>query len=664
MGFALFIIYELFFLFFQTGTIYGGDGGDLVTAALTGGFAHAPGYPLYSLLGYLFTKIPYSTPAWRVSFLSSLPAAATLTLVYLFIQRTTSSRFAGIISSITLGLTYVFWLYSVVPEVFVLAICFTMAIFYTLYVWSQTGSKQLFFLAVFLFSLSLTHHHIILFMVPAYAFLVFKNRKQLPKKNARSYALFGAMISIGFLPYLWLPISSYMVAAHTWGDPDTFVKFMKIVTRAYYGTFIAAQDYNQSLADRLQQIPILARFYIEDFSLPAVLTALVGMFSLYKTSRNLFFYIFIAFVCTGPLFFVYASYNHTTPYQEAVAERFLLPSYLMIALFFGFGIAYIDKALRRLLTTVRPAVTSILLIGFLLIPAYLGLHNYYKISVLKNDSTAENFAYDILSSSTKGSPAIFLLQNDNSIFNTQYVHNWKRNEYQNAIPLNPAELSNGFSRKMISKYYPNIVLPSDPKYHPVADFIRKNYDSYEIYTDLPDEYKYLEGINKGIWVPYGLIYRYYKNEDLPLPQDLVAKNMDLWEGYSNPLQGSLSKYKSLQLEHVLEFYQYGQLRSAVFALEAGLNENALEHIRMYEKLEPGDSMVIGRMTSASTYISLDRCGDAEKIIRDLDSYKATVYYELMYNFATRCEKDEKSANVWKKKLLDFERNKQQELQEL
>src|SRR3972149_8885445 len=101
MGFVVFLLYFAFFSFFQTSTVYGGDGGDFISAAITGGFAHAPGYPIYSMLGYLLTKIPYSTPAWRVSLLSTIPAALSLTLVYLFIRRTTKSQLAAIASSLT-----------------------------------------------------------------------------------------------------------------------------------------------------------------------------------------------------------------------------------------------------------------------------------------------------------------------------------------------------------------------------------------------------------------------------------------------------------------------------------------------------------------------------------------------------------------------------------
>jgi hypothetical protein len=665
MGYLIFAIYSVFFLFFQTNTLYGGDGGDFVAAALSGGFAHAPGYPLYSILGYLLTKLPFETPAWRVSLLSSIPAALTLTVLYLLIKKQTSSKFAGIIASATLGLTYVFWLYSVVPEVFILAIFFSTSIFYLLYLWSEHGNNKLLYISIFLLGLSLAHHHIIAFMFPAYAFIVLKNKKLLPKKNASTIKWVVFSFGAGLLPYIWLPISTYFVAAHTWGDPDTFVKFMKVVTRAYYGTFIAAQNYNQSLTERLNQIPILYNFYIEDFLIPTVAIAMAGAYDMYKKNKKLFAYTGLAFLFTGPLFFAYASYQHATPYEEAVAERFLLPSYVMVAIYFGYGIQFLHEVLNKIFTkNVRKEIVLLLMSALILIPLRLGMYNYYKIGVLKTDLTAEHFAEDILNTATKGKSAIFLLQNDNTVFNTQYLYQWKKDVYHNRIPLNPAELTNGFSNKIIKKHYPKMVLPSDTRLHPVADFIKKNYDSFEIYTDLPEDYKKLEGIKTGTWVPYGLIYRYYKREDLPDPKIIVQRNAELWDMYHNPLDESLGFYKNLQLEHVLEFYQFGEVRSGVFALESNDGEHALKHLDAYSKLKPSATMKLAQVSGAAAYIALRRCDKAEPIVKSIHNYETDSYYKLMIDYYNLCKKDEKLTNLWKKKFVDFEKRKEQVLQKL
>src|ERR1051325_5016409 len=72
----------LSYLFTLAPTIVGGDSGELVTAVATLGVPHPPGYPLYCLLGHLFTLlVPFGSVAYRVNLFSAVAAAATAGLM-------------------------------------------------------------------------------------------------------------------------------------------------------------------------------------------------------------------------------------------------------------------------------------------------------------------------------------------------------------------------------------------------------------------------------------------------------------------------------------------------------------------------------------------------------------------------------------------------------
>jgi hypothetical protein len=64
------------------------DSGELITVAWTGGIAHPPGYPLYTMLGSVFIHLPLGNPAWRMNILSALFAALAVGLFYLLITET------------------------------------------------------------------------------------------------------------------------------------------------------------------------------------------------------------------------------------------------------------------------------------------------------------------------------------------------------------------------------------------------------------------------------------------------------------------------------------------------------------------------------------------------------------------------------------------------
>jgi len=56
------------------------------------GIAHPTGYPLYTLLGKLFTFIPVGNVAYRVNLMSAVFGAATVALTYLLILQMVSPR--------------------------------------------------------------------------------------------------------------------------------------------------------------------------------------------------------------------------------------------------------------------------------------------------------------------------------------------------------------------------------------------------------------------------------------------------------------------------------------------------------------------------------------------------------------------------------------------
>src|SRR5262245_49257166 len=60
-----------------------GDTAEFQRVLPTLGVAHPTGYPLYTILGWLWTRLPIGTPAWRVSLFSAVAAALAVGVVYL-----------------------------------------------------------------------------------------------------------------------------------------------------------------------------------------------------------------------------------------------------------------------------------------------------------------------------------------------------------------------------------------------------------------------------------------------------------------------------------------------------------------------------------------------------------------------------------------------------
>src|SRR3990172_11904660 len=63
------------------------DGNELATVPFVLGLAHSPGYPLYTWLGWLFTRLPLGDVAHRINLMSAVLGAAAAAGLYLIAAR-------------------------------------------------------------------------------------------------------------------------------------------------------------------------------------------------------------------------------------------------------------------------------------------------------------------------------------------------------------------------------------------------------------------------------------------------------------------------------------------------------------------------------------------------------------------------------------------------
>ena len=127
-------------------TVTWGDSGELITAAYTLGVAHPSGYPTYTLLGKLFTFIPFGSIAWRVNFMSAIFAAFGILFLYLVLYKMTNSKRGSFIATLVFAFSSTFWSQAVLAEVYTLHIFFLTLNIFLLLLWKETKNiKWLYF---------------------------------------------------------------------------------------------------------------------------------------------------------------------------------------------------------------------------------------------------------------------------------------------------------------------------------------------------------------------------------------------------------------------------------------------------------------------------------------------------------------------------------------
>src|SRR5512146_2180400 len=102
-------------------TIYVGDSGELVAAVATLGIPHPSGYPLYVLLGHLWTLlVPLGSVAFRMSLFSAFCAALAVGLVYLAGRALAAGRTAALAAALVFAASPSFWGEANVQRVYAL----------------------------------------------------------------------------------------------------------------------------------------------------------------------------------------------------------------------------------------------------------------------------------------------------------------------------------------------------------------------------------------------------------------------------------------------------------------------------------------------------------------------------------------------------------------
>ena len=107
------------------------------------GIAHPSGYPLYTLLGKLFTLlIPFRDAAGRANLLSALCAGAAVGVLYLLAQKVAGNRAAAATATALFALSPAWWSQATIAEVYALHGLLVVLFLYLLLRWEEARSQE------------------------------------------------------------------------------------------------------------------------------------------------------------------------------------------------------------------------------------------------------------------------------------------------------------------------------------------------------------------------------------------------------------------------------------------------------------------------------------------------------------------------------------------
>ncbi len=301
----------------------------------TFGIPHPTGYPLYVLLGGLWSRLllPVGNWAWRVNLFSGLAGAGAVMLLFLLARRLqepapgSRSLLAGLAATLAFALSPVWWSQTTLAEVYALHGFFVAAILLTgvtvLEVPPPDRSAPPRLTPLFLLlGLSLAHHRTTLLLLPGLAVALLWRFPSLWRPR-RTWLRWSLALTLPLLLYAYIPVRAAMGIRDLRGDyVNSWSGFWNhVLARGYTGFF---QD--NPLAVERSPGDWLALFRAQ-FGWPLLLLGLLGL-ALGLAGRRRRAWTLVVLVGLTHLLFGLA-------YRVPDVEVFLIPAFLVLALGVG-----------------------------------------------------------------------------------------------------------------------------------------------------------------------------------------------------------------------------------------------------------------------------------------------------------------------------------------
>jgi len=635
-------------------SIYGGDVGDLVAASAVFGVAHPPGYPLFTLLGFLLTRIHFLTPAFMVGLISAFSSSFAVALYYILALKITKNKFIALVSVLVLAFNYFFWFYSEIAEVFALNNLFVILLLTLAYFYFKDRKIKYFYLLAFFSGLSLTNHQTIVLLFPSLFILAFSSfRKEKHKIKKLIVALF--IFAIGLLPYLYVPIASMHNPIINWDKVKDINSFLHLILRKDYGTFSSGLFAVPTLS---QRFVILSTYFfrlISQLTLPVIMLILLGAASLIKKNKVLLATLLLAFILSGPLFIVYAGFPMMGGFMQGIYERFLLMSLVIGLIFLPLGlmslIGFVNKFFGK-------KTFQNLFIGiFLIIPLMLFFYNFPKTN-LSNVWVGDYLVYDLMSSLPKN--AVFFVSGDTNTFNTWYVHYVLK--FRQDIQL--VSSNNNYFKNQTIQYLIKHPKEKNNK-NLIVNVIKEIAKTREVFS--VDKQEGEKG-NELIWIPYGLTHQLVlSGNNIPTKNNFLNNTTAIWQNlkFTKAYKTNNLAFGSLTIADIPIMYSDAMLQAGNF-LFTSYKDYDLAYAFYQKALQIDKDNYKAYDILAIYYLFKKECSlaksSAEKVI-ELYPLDEQSYYQLYLNYRD-CLKDQAKAKqvlnlykqVFKSDMLKNEEN--------
>lgn len=530
---VVFLVSLATYLLTLTPTVDFIDSGEFAAAAHTLGIPHPTGYPLFTLLGNLWLRLPVAArPIARLNvmsaFFAALAAALFVVFANSFLKASTPGTRHGAkirwlasgIGGLVLAWSAVFWETGTTLEVYSLHSCFTillllLAVFYT----AERDEKRETVIGLLLFlalGLSFANHLTTGALLPAIALLLLG--KWIGRKTpAGRIILIMLPFLLGAALYLYLPLRAAGRPVIMWGEPKTLKALWENLTVAdFRHRLLSGQSEGETLLDFFVRIPRRTGF-------APVPLMLAGAILLFRSSKKYFSFLLLAFL---PATLYAATYN--------VGDNifYYATGYICLAVFAALGIRALLGAVPK-----KRLAAAVLLLPALALPA---LFINYRAVDKSGNYFVEDYVRNVFSTIEPG--AILFALDCQILVHPLYYYQHVEGFRPDVLVLSNHGLEKGWLAKRLKYYRPEVYEKSAREiefylralervssgedrdggrlkvlyYRMLSSIISKNQETRPIYLTSEFDPNHTPLLHPGFRrVPEGLVWKLYRAGETP-----------------------------------------------------------------------------------------------------------------------------------------------------
>jgi hypothetical protein len=306
------------------------------------GIAHPTGYPLYLLLGKLFTLVPVGSVAWRLNVGTAVFALTAAIFLYLTGRRLLGQPLPALLGAAALALTPTFWSQAIEAEVYSLHALIITAALYLMQMasgkWQVASDPKRFtihhspftihYFLFFLIGLGLTNHLTTVFLLPpAVLTLIFARRVQPSVLSPQSSVLSPQHLLKLALAFL-APLTLYAYLPIRWaainGEAMGYGRFLQWITGS---RFQGALQWRAWLVDPTRY-EVIGRLFLENWGWINLAIALIGLIYLFVKKWRIALILLITW-----LGYTFYNLNYYVPDLSV----FLIPAQIVVAVWWMAG---------------------------------------------------------------------------------------------------------------------------------------------------------------------------------------------------------------------------------------------------------------------------------------------------------------------------------------